>query len=131
MEENKENNKTVYFFDKITKTFEIVIAFLLLVIIAIKFFDLIFEITSIQAVILRMDFEQILSIAFTLVIGVEFIKMLYKHTPETVIYVLLFAIARQIILYNEGVIHLLVGVFSIAGLFAVKKYLITRTQSEK
>lgn len=42
-------------------------------------------------------FNEYLAVAFNLVIGIEFIKMLCKHTPETVIEVLLFAIARQLI----------------------------------
>ena len=125
------NKKIFYFLDKTSKIFEIIIAFLLLIIIAIKLFDMVFEIAGLGVIILQMDFNRILSIAFSLVIGVEFIKMLYRHTPETVIYILLFAIARQIILYNEGVIHLLIGVLSISGLFAAKKFLLGKTRSGK
>ena len=40
--------------------------------------------------------------AMTLAIGVEFIKMLCKHSPQTVIEVLLFAIARPLTLQSAG-----------------------------
>jgi phosphate starvation-inducible membrane PsiE len=50
--------------------------------------------------------------------------MLCKHTPETVIDVLLFAIARQIVVYHDAPIDMLIGVVAIVGLFAAKKYLI-------
>ena len=124
MKTNEKTNKLFLFLDKTTILFEIAIAFLLLIVITIKVMDLIFELAALNIIILNMDFERILSVMFTLVIGVEFIRMLYRHTPLTVINVLLFAIARQIILYKEGVMYLLIGVISIAGLFAAKKYFI-------
>ena len=126
MEKDGENRKVYNFLDKTTKAFEIGISFVLLILIGIKFFDMIFVIASLEKVLIDMDFERILSMMFSLVIGVEFIRMLFKHTPETVIYVLLFAIARQMILYNEGILHMLMGVLSIAGLFAAKKYFIDK-----
>ena len=42
-------------------------------------------------------FTVFLGHAFNLIIGVEFIKMLAKHTPGSAIEVLLFAIARQMV----------------------------------
>ena len=108
--------------DKVTFIFEMIIAFSLLIVIAIKIIEISFELTGFQLTILAMDFERILSTVLTLVIGVEFIKMLCKHTPETVIDVLLFAIARYIVIYHENTLDLLIGAFSIAGLFAAKKF---------
>ena len=124
MEKQQENKKIFRLLDKVTISFEIVIAFLLLAIIAIKFFDMIFELSGHGIILLNIDFQQMFSAILNLVIGVEFVRMLYKHSPISIIYVLLFAIARHIILYNEGITHLLIGVVSIAGLFAIKKYLI-------
>ena len=46
-----------------------------------------------------------------------------KHTPETVIEVLLFAIARQLIVEHMTIFQNLIGVIAIAGLFATRKYL--------
>ena len=130
MEKQQENRKIFRLLDKLTISFEIVIAFLLLIVIAIKFLDMIFEFSGLEIVILSMDFQQIFSTMLNLVIGVEFVRMLYKHSPVSIIYVLLFAIARHIILYNEGIVHLLVGVVSIAGLFAVNKYFIGESLNE-
>ncbi|MBQ8301104.1 MAG: hypothetical protein IJX57_03990 [Clostridia bacterium] len=64
----------------------------------------------------------ILDSAMTLAIGVEFIKMLCKHTPATVIEVLLFAIARQLVVMHTTPLENLITVVSIAILFAVRKY---------
>ena len=49
--------------------------------------------------------------------------MLCKHTPETVIEVLLFAIARQLIVEHMSIYENLVGIASIAALFATRRYL--------
>jgi hypothetical protein len=119
-----KTKKILDYIDKIANAFEIVIALLLLIIIAIKFIELFFEMTEHDIVILNMDFDSILSMTFTLVIGVEFTKMLYKHTPETVIDVLLFATARQTVIYHKDMTDMLIGVLAIAGLFAAKRFLI-------
>lgn len=67
---------------------------------------------------------EILDKAMTLAIGVEFIKMLCKHTPATVIEVLLFAIARQLVVMHTSPLENLITIASIAILFAVRKFLL-------
>lgn len=61
--------------------------------------------------------------ALNIAVGVEFVKMLCKHTPETIIEVLLYATARQMIVYHGTPLDTLLGVACIAGLFATRKYL--------
>lgn len=70
-----------------------------------------------------LDVESFLSHALQLVIGVEFIKMLAKHTPGSAIEVLLFAIARKMIIETNTMVDILIGVVAIAILFAIRKYL--------
>ena len=119
--------KFISFMDKATYLFEMVIALLLLVVIAIKTVEVVSEMAGFQITILDMDFARILSTMLTLIIGAEFIKMLCKHTPETIIDVLLFAIARQIVIYHEKTLDLLVGMVAIAGLFAAKRFLLEKS----
>lgn len=69
--------------------------------------------------------ETILDRAMILAIGVEFIKMLCRHTPETVIEVLVFAIARQMVIIHKSAAETLVEVIAIAILFGVRKFLLT------
>ncbi len=66
----------------------------------------------------------ILDNAITLAIGAELIKMLCKHTPETVIEVLAFALARQLIVGHGKIVENLVVVICIAILFAVRRFLL-------
>ena len=68
-------------------------------------------------------FAYYLETAMNLAIGVELIKMLCMHSPGTVIEVLLFAIARQVVVSHSSVTQTLTGVFAIVVLFATRKYL--------
>lgn len=109
---------------KAADTLETIIGVLLAICIAISVVYLIFDITSIFSNNDKLEaFNNYLSIAFNFVIGIEFIKMLCKHTPETVIEVLLFAIARQLIVEHMTIFQSLLGILAIAILFATRKYL--------
>ncbi|MGI6501842.1 MAG: phosphate-starvation-inducible PsiE family protein [Anaerostipes sp.] len=66
---------------------------------------------------------QFVGMAFNLVICVEFIKMLCKHTPDTLVEVLMFAIARQMIAQHSSPLENLLCIVSIAVLFGIRRYL--------
>ena len=68
-------------------------------------------------------FTTFLGHAFNLIIGVEFIKMLAKHTPGSAIEVLLFTIARGMVVEHTTPLEDLIGIVTIALIFAVRKYL--------
>lgn len=68
----------------------------------------------------------ILDKAITLAIGAELIKMLCKHTPETIIEVLAFALARQLIVGHAAPWENLITVAAIAILFVVRRFLLNR-----
>lgn len=68
----------------------------------------------------------ILDKAITLAIGAELIKMLCKHTPETIIEVLAFALARQLIVGHTAPWENLITVAAIAILFVVRRFLLNR-----
>lgn len=68
-------------------------------------------------------FQTFLGHAFNLVIGIEFIKMLAKHSPGSALEVLLYAIARNMILGHGSAVENLLGVASIGLIFAIRKFL--------
>lgn len=68
-------------------------------------------------------FRNFLETIFDLVIGIEFVKMLSKHNLGSVIEVLLFAIARQMIVEHMNIYESLAGVIAIGLLFAIRKFL--------
>ena len=117
--------KGLEFLDRAATALEIVVAVILLLVISIKILEIVYSVfVGHELIFIEMDIKEIMIAFFNLVIGLEFIKMLIKHTPESVIEVLMFIISRQMIMYHEESFALLIGVVAIAGLFAVKKYLI-------
>lgn len=109
---------------KLADILEVVIGIVLIVSIVIL---LIFLIADLKIIVMNKNdqesFNTFLASAFSLVIGIEFTKMLCKHTPATVIEVLLFAIARQLIVEHTSTLENLIGIASIGILFAIRKYL--------
>lgn len=67
--------------------------------------------------------ESFMGTVLTLVVGIEFVRMLILHTPQSVIEVLLYAVARQIVISHESAMDNLIGVLAIAMIFVIKKYL--------
>jgi len=66
----------------------------------------------------------VLEDAITLAIGAELIKMLCKHTPETIIEVLAFALAKQLIVGHAETWQNLITVVAIAILFVIRRFLL-------
>ena len=71
----------------------------------------------------KIKLEYYMEYIMSLAIGVEFVKMLCTHKPGTIIEVLLFATARQMIVEHLNVYETLVGIGAIAALFAIRKFL--------
>ena len=68
-------------------------------------------------------FDTLLRNAFNVVIGVEFVKMLAKHSPGSAIEVLLFAIARQMVVEHTSPAENLLSIIAILLIFVIRKYL--------
>ena len=64
----------------------------------------------------------------TIVVGLEFVRMLIDMTPANTIEVLIVAIARQVILNHDNPLSNLACVVCIAGLFATRRYLIPKKE---
>jgi len=62
----------------------------------------------------------------TLVVGLEFVRMLLDMTPANTLEVLIVAIARQIILTHDNPWSNVASVLCIAGLFAIRRFLIPK-----
>lgn len=111
---------------------EIVIAVILSLALIVLSAKLFLDIINVAVLGEKADaLEYFVECAMTLAVGVEFIKMLCKNTPGTVIEILLFAIARQIVVEHMGTFDTLIGVVSIAILFATRRFLFIRTDHVK
>ena len=60
--------------------------------------------------------------ALDIVIGIEFIKMLAKHSPGSSLEVLLYAIARHLVVGHDSALENLLSVGAIALIFIVRKF---------
>ena len=115
------------------KMFEISYIFELLISVIVGVAILIFAVRLIAEMLNTSAYSEgtdtlvkILDDAIILAIGAEMIKMLCKHTPETVIEVLAFALARQLIVGHVTSLENLITVAAIAILFAVRRFLLNR-----
>lgn len=64
----------------------------------------------------------------TIVVGLEFVRMLIDLTPANTIEVLIVAIARQVILTHNNPWANLASILCIAGLFATRHFLIPKEE---
>ncbi len=64
----------------------------------------------------------------TIVVGLEFVKMLIDMTPANTLEVLIVAIARQVIITHDDPLSNLACVACIAGLFAIRHFLIPKAE---
>ena len=69
------------------------------------------------------SFTHFLELALNIVVGIEFLKMLCRHNMDAVIEVLLFTLARHLIVNQHSMVEGLLCIVAIAILFVVRKYL--------
>ena len=72
-------------------------------------------------------FHNFLEDIFTLILGVEALKMLCKHSTGAVIEVLMFTMAREMVVHETTPQQNLLVIISVAILFFVRKYLFVPT----
>ena len=64
----------------------------------------------------------------TILVGLEFVKMLIDMTPANTLEVLIVAIARQVIVSHDDPLSNVACVLCIAGLFATRRFLIRKSE---
>lgn len=69
-----------------------------------------------------VEVREFLERALDIVIGIEFIKMLAKHSPGSSLEVLLYAIARHLVVGHDSAVENLLSVGAIALIFIVRKF---------
>lgn len=74
------------------------------------------------------DLNHFLHSILTIVVGLEFVRMLIDMTPGNTLEVLIMATARHIIMNHNDPFTLLIGILCIGGLFATRRFLIRRSE---
>lgn len=122
-------NDIIYAISRYT---EIFLSAVMLLVIIVLVIPMLYNFVSIPLLDIKPEqFTEFLGNALTLLIGVEFVKMLARHTAENLLEVLMFAIARQMIVEHLNMVETLIGVVSIAFIFAVRKYLLLKNPEDR
>ena len=130
----KKNDKRLL---KISKRFETALSIILLILVLLGMMDLIRSVYQAYIVDFANPVEYtqlngLLAEALLLVIGVELVVMLSLHIPGVLLEVLLYAIARKLILLpkSSGMGDLLLGILAIGVIFTIRKYLMSPQERE-
>lgn len=122
-------NEIIYTISRYT---EIVLSAVMLLVIITLIIPMLYNFICIPLLDISPEqFTEFLGNALTLLIGVEFVKMLAKHTAENLLEVLMFAIARQMVVEHLNMVETLIGVVAIAVIFAIRKYLLLKAPENK
>ena len=120
--------KTETFMHKVLHILECGIAILtLLVIVAMLGYEL-YKLFTTADYFAEHGLNSYLHNILTIVVGLEFVRMLIDLTPGNTIEVLIVALARQVIISHEDPISNICCVLCIAGLFAIRRFLIPKSQ---
>ena len=74
------------------------------------------------------DVHNYLHNILTILVGLEFVRMLIDMTPANTLEVLIVAIARQVIVSHDNPLSIVASVLCIAGLFATRRFLIPKEE---
>jgi len=121
-------NKTIWdkihdFILKMPSFLEKVVAAILLIGVAYSCIQLGIHVVSLTDLAFDEYIEDILITAFNAVIVIEFIRMLIKHSMNTIVEVLIFAIARGLVVGHENPLETLIRIACIAILLVCRKFL--------
>ena len=122
----KHDHRVEHFFRHILHFIERVVASITLIVLIIalcyEVFTLIVEPSHLT------DINEFLHHILTIVVGLEFVRMLIDTTPANILEVLTVAITRHVILSHDDYWSNLVCIACIGGLFAIRRYLIRRSE---
>ena len=108
---------------RLSELLELLVGFFMLAALAACLIGLVCRISLPALVADPGIFQSYLSIAATIVIGIEFVEMLCQHTLDSVVEVIMLAIARQMIVEHSAPLENLIAVISVCLLFVVRKFL--------
>lgn len=77
------------------------------------------------------DVEHVLHNLLTIVVGLEFARMLIDTTPASILEVLTVAITRHVILSHDDPWSNLACIACIAGLFGIRRFLVRRSELQE
>ena len=125
-QQQKRDHRVEHVYRRILHVIERVIATVtILVLIAALGIEL-YQMASVEGYL--ADINLYLHNILTIVVGLEFVRMLIDTTPASILEVLTVAITRHVILSHDNYWSNVACVACIAGLFAIRRFLIPRCE---
>ena len=122
----KRDHKVEHVFRRILHTLErIVAAITLIALLAALGLEIFRCVTNFEYF---SDIGHVLDNILTIVVGLEFVRMLIDTTPANILEVLTVAITRHVILSHDDALSNLASIACIAGLFAIRRFLVRRSE---
>ncbi len=116
-------------FYKIIHVIEYLIAVITIAVLAVLLAIEVFQMFTVAGYFSTAD--KYLHNILTIVLGLEFVRMLINLTPANTLEVLIVAIARQVIVDHADPLSNIACVLCIGGLFAIRKFLISKKDFQK
>lgn len=108
------------------KAVEILICIIILAAVVCGFPDLI---RFVSKVLFLTDFKlsydafnEFLKYALALIVGIELIEMVLTRSHESILSLILFVIARKMLVYSAGMVDILIGAIAISLIFVIIKF---------
>ncbi len=120
------DHRVEHIFRRILHFIERVIAAITLIVLIATFAVTIYEMFTLNGYWGGID--TYLHKVLTIVVGLEFVRMLIDTTPASILEVLTVAITRHVILNHDNYWSNVACVACIAGLFAIRRFLIRRSE---
>ena len=125
----KNDHRVAHIYRRILHILELVIAALTIIVLVGALCIEVYNMVTIAGYF--SNIEDFLHNILTIVVGLEFVRMLIDMTPGNTLEVLIMATARHIIMSHNNDWTLLIGIVCIAGLFATRRFLIRRGEMKE
>ena len=122
----RHDNRVDHFFRRLLHYFERLIAIITIAALLAALGLEVYRICTVEGY--YAEIGSILHNLLTIVVGLEFVRMLIDTTPANILEVLTVAITRHVVLSHDDYWSNLACVACIAGLFAIRRYLVRRSE---
>lgn len=118
----RHDHRVEHLFRRILHTIERIIAAVTILVMVGAFGMEIFRMVTVDGYTASSFLHNVL----TIVVGLEFVRMLIDTTPASILEVLTVAITRQVILFHDNMWSNLICILCIACLFAIRRFLVRK-----
>ena len=124
---DKHDHRVEHFFRRVLHNIERIIAAITIVVLLVALGWELYKIFT-TGMSYFSDIGNYLHNVLTIVVGLEFVRMLIDTTPANILEVLTVAITRHVVLSHDDPWSIVACIACIAGLFAIRRFLVRRSE---